>query len=379
MIIGSGITIGSNITFSDLPTIPYIPAELYSFTTFTFATGNTLGPTGTNARWLFGNSYSNVGNTWLQSTAYFNTTGNGYQYWTVPQTGNYQITAAGARSGYPVFTANAASTAWSANAAGRGVTIRGTVPLTQGQVITIAVGQPSANAPSQASFSTPGGGGGTFVVFTNNNAPIIVAGGGGSPGTYSGNTYLNNGGNAVTTTWGGNSWTGAPGGFNGWGGNAHVNRNGTISNNPYDGGGGGGFYVPGAYGGTPANTRPGSTSTGQFGQGGWHFLANLVGGARTTTYSTQVSDGGFGGGGGPGPISGAGGGGYSGGGGGYGATNTVVDSGGGGGSYIINSASNVATSDGNYETVSTFNGSSITNLGTSSYNTGHGYVTITKV
>lgn len=376
MIIQSGITIGSNITVGDLPTSPYLPPYLYEFLTFTFATGNTLGPTGANARWLFGNSYSNVGNTWLQSTSYYNTTGNGYQYWTVPETGNYQITAAGARSGYPTFTGNAA---WSANAAGRGVTIQGTVPLTQGQVITIAVGQPSANAPSSASFSVPGGGGGTFVVFTNNNAPIIVAGGGGSPGNWTGNTFLTNGGNAVTTTWGGNSYAGAPGGFNGWGGNAHVNRNGVISLNSYDGGGGGGFYLPGAYGGPPANTRPGSTSTGSYGQGGRHFLANLVGGARTTTYNTQTSDGGFGGGGGPGPITGAGGGGYSGGGGGYGTTSTVVDSGGGGGSYIIISASNVATSDGQYETLSTFNSASITNLGSSSYNTGPGYVTILKL
>lgn len=379
MIIESGITIGSNITIGDLPTVVYAPAYLYSFSTFTFKTGNTVGPTGANATWLFGNSYSNVGNTWLQNTSYFTTTGNGYQFWTVPETASYQITAAGARSGYPTLTNNAASIAWSANAAGLGVTMQATVPLIQGQIITIAVGQPSANAPTSASFSSPGGGGGTFVVFANNNAPIIVAGGGGSPGNYNGNTYLVNGGNAVTTTWGGNSRNGAPGGFNGWGGNSHVNINGVTSLNPYDGGGGGGFYVPGAYGGGPANTRPGSTTTGAYGQGGWHFLANLVGGARTTTYTTQVSDGGFGGGGGPGPITGAGGGGYSGGGGAYGGASTVVDSGGGGGSYIIAGASNVATSDGNYNGSNSFSGTGITNLGTSSYNTGHGYVTITKL
>lgn len=379
MIIGSGITIGSNITVGDLPTNPYLPSYLYSFSTFTFKTGNIVGPIGPTAAQLFANSYSNVGNTWLQNTSYFTTTGNGYQFWTVPQTGNYQITAAGARSGYPTLTANAAAIAWSANAAGRGVTMQATVPLTQGQVITIAVGQPSANAPSQSSFSSPGGGGGTFVVFTNNNAPIIVAGGGGSPGNWASNTFLINGGNAVTTNWGGNSYAGAPGGFNGWGGNSHVNRNGVTSTNGYDGGGGGGFYVPGAYGGPPANTRPGSTATASYGQGGWHFLANLVGGARTTQYSTQVSDGGFGGGGGPGPITGAGGGGYSGGGGAYGNSGTVVDSGGGGGSYIIAGATNVATSDGNYNGSNSFSGAGITNLGTGSYNTGPGYVTITKV
>lgn len=377
MIIGSGITIGSNITIGDLPTSPYLPPYLYEFSTFTFTTGNITGPTGPSASQLFANSYSNVGNTWLQSTAYFNTTGNGYQYWTVPQTGNYQIKVAGARSGYPALTANAGAIAWSANAAGRGVTIQGTVPLTQGQVITIAVGQPSANALPFSTFSVPGGGGGTFVVFTNNNAPIIVAGGGGGPGNWSSNTFLNNGGNAVTTTWGGNSWAGAPGGFNGQGGNAHVNVLGTTSTNGYDGGAGGGFYSNGA-GGLGGNIRTNTQQT-QAGAGGQSFLANLIGGLRTGTYAGQTSAGGFGGGGGAGALSGGGGGGYSGGGGGFGLAGTVVDSGGGGGSYIIDSATNVATSDGNYNGSNSFSGGAITNLGTGSYNTGHGYVTITKV
>lgn len=377
MIIGSGITIGSNIRIGDLPTIPYLSPSLYSFSTFTFRTGNTIGPTGANATWLFANSYSNVGNTWLQSNTYFTTTGNGYQFWTVPETANYQITAAGARSGYPTYTGNVS---WSANAAGRGVTMQATVPLTQGQVITIAVGQPSANAPTQAQFSVPGGGGGTFVVFTNNNAPIIVAGGGGGPGNWSSNLLLNNGGNAVTTNWGGNSWTGAAGGFNGQGGNAHVNVLGVVSTNGYDGGGGGGFFSNGVVGsGANVRTNFAGTSSGAWGGGGQSFFANLIGGVQSATYNTYTSPGGFGGGGGAGALSGGGGGGYSGGGGGFGNAGTVVDSGGGGGSYIIAGATNVATSDGNYNGSNSFSGSGITSLGSSSYNIGHGYVTITKV
>lgn len=378
MIIQSGITIGSNITIGDLPTSPYLPPYLYEFSTFTFRTGNITGPTGPNTAQLFANSYSNVGNTWLQSSAYFTTTGNGYQFWTVPQTGSYQITAAGARSGYSQFSGN---TAWAANSAGRGVTMQATVPLTQGQVITIAVGQPSANAPVSASFSVPGGGGGTFVVFTNNNAPIIVAGGAGGAGNWSSNTaytIFRNGGNAVTTTWGGNSWAGAPGGFNGWGGNSHVNLVGVVSTNAYDGGGGGGFYSNGVSG-SGANVRTGVAGTVSTGAGGRGFFANLIGGARTAQYSTQTSDGGFGGGSGPGAITGAGGGGYSGGGGAFGPTGTTIDSGGGGGSYIIEGATNVATTDGNYNGSNSFSGAGITNLGTDSYNLGHGYVTITKV
>ena len=69
MIIESGITIGSNITIGDLPTVPYYSPSLYTFTTFTFTTGNTVGRTGPNTAWLFGNSYSNVGNTCLLYTS----------------------------------------------------------------------------------------------------------------------------------------------------------------------------------------------------------------------------------------------------------------------------------------------------------------------
>ena len=52
------------------------------------------------------------------------------------------------------------------------------------------------------------------------------------------------------------------------------------------------------------------------------------------------------------------------------------DGAGGGGSYISSSAINVATADGNYETLSTFSGSAITTIG---YNSGSGYVKITKL
>lgn len=379
MQIGSGITIGSNITVGDLPTSPYLPAYLYEFSTFTFKTGNIVGSSGPTGAQLFANSYSNVGNTWLQNTSYFSIAANSYQYWTVPQTGSYQITAAGARSGYAQYTSFAA---WSANSAGLGVTMQATVPLTQGQVIAIAVGQPSANAPASGSFSSPGGGGGTFVVFANNSAPIIVAGGGGGAGNWSGNaTFMNqyrNGGNAVTTNWSGNSFAGGRGAFNGEGGNSHVNINGVTSLNGYDGGGGGGFYSNGVSG-SGANVRTGISATVSAGGGGRGFFANLIGGPRTSQYNTQTSDGGFGGGGGPGPITGGGGGGYSGGAGTYSSASTQVDAAGGGGSYIIEGATNVATTDGNYNGSNSFSGSGITNLSTNSYNLGHGYVTITKV
>jgi hypothetical protein len=346
---------------------------LYDFSTFTFTAGNVIGQTGANITQLFANSYSvsNASNVWLTNTSYFGMGKQGYQYWIVPQTAQYTIEVAGSRSGIPTYTSNTAANI----RFGRGAVVRATFSLEQGTNVTIAVGQPSANTVS-GGFTSPGGGGGTFVVLPG-NFPLIVAGGGGGNGNWSSNVTLLFGGNGVTTTFGGNSFNGAPGGIDGWGGNSHVNRNGVTSANQYDSGGGGGFILPGVFG-SGANVRPGSISTGSYGQGGWHFLANLIGGAASTTYPPPAtSAGGFGGGGGAGPITGGGGGGYSGGGGTYSNNSTAIDAAGGGGSWIAANATAVATSDGQYERSGTFGGASITNLDT--VNAGPGYVRITKV
>jgi hypothetical protein len=373
MIIQNGITIGSKITIGDLPTVPYLPAYLYEFSTFTFTAGNVVGATGANLTQLFANSYSssNASNVWLTSTSYFGMVKPGYQYWIVPQTAEYTIEVAGARSGIPTFTSNTtANTKY-----GRGAVVKATFTLEQGTNVTIAVGQPSANTSQVASYSSPGGGGGTFVVLPG-NYPLIVAGGGGGNGNWSSNAGTYFGGNGVTTTFGGNSFNGAPGGFNGWGGNSHVNLNGVISVNGYDGGGGGGFYTNGVNG-TGGNVRTNTTNAAT-GGGGQGWFGNLIGGVLATTYPPPgTSTGGFGGGGGAGPITGGAGGGYSGGGGGYSNAATSIDMAGGGGSWIASNAVSVATSDGQYDRSSTFNGSSITNLAT--VNAGPGYVTITKV
>jgi hypothetical protein len=354
----------------------YDTGGLYDFSTFTFTTGSTVGPTGANVQWLFANSYSssNASNVWLTNTTYYGVSKPGYQYWIVPQTAQYTIEVAGSRSGIPTYSNTNAAARY-----GRGAVVRATFTLQQGTNVTIAVGQPSANTTQPSTFSTPGGGGGTFVVLPG-NFPLIVAGGGGSAGNWTSNATILFGGNGQTTTFGGNSFNGAPGGFNGWGGNSHVNLNGVASANGYDSGGGGGFVLPGVYGGSTAagNTRPGPTTTNNFGQGGWHFLANLVGGLYSTSYlPPSTSSGGFGGGGGAGPITGGGGGGYSGGGGAYSNNSTAIDAGGGGGSWIAANATAVATSDGQYNRSGTFGGASITNLAT--VNAGPGYVRITKL
>lgn len=353
----SGVTISNTI-------IQDVNPDLYTFTNFTFTTGNIVGNTAGNLS-QFKANYSTVSNTWIDNTSYYNVVTRGYQIWTVPRTGIYEIEAAGSRSGNNQPAANTFAS---------GAIIRARLALTQGSNLTIAVGQPSANVVQVGTYAGAGGGGGTWVV--QSNVALIVAGGAGGIGFWSSNTPTYRlAGNGVTTSWAGNSFNGAPGGTLGQGGNSHVNLSGTVSLNGFDSGGGGGWFSNGVNG-AGGNVRTNATN-GSTGGGGQGWLANLLGGLNSTSYPTGTSPGGFGGGGGASPISGGGGGGYSGGGGGYAGSSTAEDSAGGGGSYIISSATNVATSDGNYNASSTFGGASITNIGT--FNSNAGYVKITLI
>ena len=152
MIVGSGITITSGVQITSEI------SALYPFSTFTFTTGSTVGPTGANVQWLFANSYSssNAGNVWLTNTTYYGVSKPGYQYWVVPETAQYTIEVAGSRSGIPTYTANTVANI----RYGRGAVVRATFTLQQGTNVTIAVGQPSANTTQPSTFSSPGGGGG---------------------------------------------------------------------------------------------------------------------------------------------------------------------------------------------------------------------------
>ena len=392
MIINGGTINGGTI---------YDLTDLYSFTIFNF-TSNNVGNAGPTLGNLYNYTYAgaNTGNTWLSSTDYFTVPNAwpGYQIWTVPHTGPYRITAAGSRSGL-IWVYSSANLTYG-NAHGRGAVIQGVFNLTRGQKITILPGQPSANTAYTGTYSTPGGGGGSFVALGNiasdgfaNLTPLVIAGGGGGPGAWNSNTTSPfPGGWGVTTKRGGNSAgyftagpisnrTGAPGGVNGQGGNTHVNINGVVSTNSYDSGGGGGWSGNGIRfnsGAWSSNTRGFIASPYAGGVGGNSFQDGGVGGLNSTQYGVPgTSAGGFGGGGGSSPIVGGGGGGYSGGGGGYAGIATSPDSAGGGGSYIDSSATSVATSDGQFDTSNTFNGSAITNLGT--YNNAAGYISIVKL
>jgi hypothetical protein len=258
----------------------------------------------------------------------------GYQDWTVPVSGIYEFTVSGA-SGF---------NGTGAGGVGRGARVKGRVSLTKGETITIAVGQ-VGEAPRSGTLYG-GSGGGTFVVRKSNNQPLFVAGG----GTAEANSGA--GRDGVLTQLGGTSTSGAAAGSpSSFGGSSAGGRS------P----GGGGF-----------NGRGQNGVNGDF--GGGSFQDGLTMG----TNSRGGGYGGFGGGGSSeqnltGQAGGAGG--YSGGGGAR--SFTTAHSGGGGGSFISPSATNVATSTGFFDGISTFNNVPITNL--NAYNTGEGSVIATIV
>lgn len=361
------------ITFSNGFTIS--SPSLYPFSLFTFTTtgiSGSAGPTLVQLRTAYTGSAS-----WTSNPSYF-TTGafQGYQMWTVPQTATYQVEIAGAASGissYPVTYSGS-----------KGAIIRANVSLTQGQKILMVVGQRSLNtATSGLSYIGVGGGGGSYFVLSGSNTPLLIAGGAGGQGAYSGDVMgfpgqLKSGsldGNGSTSTTGSRSRNFAPGGTGSLGGRTHINTGSVVSSNIYDGGGGSGFLGNG-FNGDGTVTKP--FTNANYGGGGLSFLSGSTGGNAASSFTpNQATQGGFGGGGGGTPIAGGGGGGYAGGAGSWGSSQPASDGGGGGSSYINSSASSIATSDGNYDGLSSFSGSAITNI--NSFNSGSGYIKVTLI
>ena len=314
-------------------------ATTYTFSTFTFtpcgATGR-LGPTSL--------TYNTTTFPWATSPNL--TVSSGIQRWTVPVTGYYQLTAAGAGGG----------TSFSGITGTRGVIVSNTVLLLQGQVLYIAVGQKGVNGVSLS--TSGGGGGGTFIVkylggtitSANSYQILLIAGGGGGGGRLS-----SFGTDALTTTTAspGNGVTAASGGN---GGGGHIG-----STNEYRPGGGG--FLTNGLQSSPVGGQPNQDASGY---SGLSFLNGGLGGNGNTNvsyYSLFASFGGFGGGGAGGinqDWGGGGGGGYSGG----VSAGYPGESGSGGGSYDINGTNNAATLN--------------TSLGTAGYNPAatDGYVTI---
>jgi hypothetical protein len=246
---------------------------------------------------------------------------NGIQFWTVPATGTYRITAAGARGGSS-----------NTQAGSGGATMRGDFTLNQGDVIKLLVGQQGTGGTQ--SESCAGGGGGSFVL-TNANSPLIIAGGGGGSGGISNSPGQGGTTSNTSTTARVRHTTQILNGSSGGNG-------GTILTSPTTSAAGGGLNTDGANSAFTSASLP---------TGGKSFLNGGAGGEGIS--STTQSMGGFGGGGaghGNTYLGGGGGGGYSGGPGGYtsnGGSNNSDGGGGGGGGGSWNSGTNQSNVSGN--------------------------------
>lgn len=354
----------SGINLSLLGTT-FASAALFDFTTHTFTPATKVGRHGPTLAQLQ-SAYSST--SWASNTSFlFQGRAQGYQVFQIPRNGVYEIEVAGARGQYYLTASN-----------GRGAIVRGRVTLTTADKLEMVVGQvPGSGGVLSTSTSYSGGGGGSFVAFHNTNTPIMVAGGGG--GYYSNFTTQSviDGQTRRRPLYDGYSYSPSVSG-------THPDIGG--GGRGYHAGGGGGWDTAGqdypSYSGSAAMATDATAQ--QFTHG-----ASFVGGAVSTASgpfyatggngTTTAAEGGFGGGGGghSGNNGGGGGGGYSGGLGGQTSLGGSYLSGVGGGSFIISSATNVATSNGSYDGSSTFNGSSITNL--SSFNNGAGYIKVTFI
>jgi PEP-CTERM motif len=163
----------------------------------------------------------------------------GFQTWTVPATGLYNITAFGAQGGHAP-----------SGSGGFGAEIGGDFSLTSGQVLSIAVG---GRGGDSGSIFGGGGGGGSFVTLSGN--ALVIAGGGGGSGRLVGGSggdgyggggggggFLGNGGGGfgfpAGLAGGGGSYGGS-GGFGGGGGGGGYSGGGGDAG--FGGGGGGSF------------------------------------------------------------------------------------------------------------------------------------------
>jgi hypothetical protein len=286
----TGVDSANSTDFIDI-TFQVNPAPfLYSFTSATFTPGGASGYDGPNIT----QARNGVGNPSWASTYLNMPSYNGQMEWTVPRTATYRVTAQGAGGN---------SDNMFGYTGGQGANMRGDFTLTQGDIVTIAIGQRgnSGRGGQGCNHNVSGGNGATWVLRGRKYSSaaqsdvMVIAGGGGTPGSYpccSQNNYTTN---ANTGTAGYRN--AAFGGFMADGGNGA----GSMSNY---GTGGAGFFSDGS--GGASNWYPSAYKNGS---------TPLRGGYMYTPWGDYGRHGGYGGGGSSGLHSG-GSGGWSGGGGG---------------------------------------------------------------
>lgn len=311
-----------------LLSVPSAHAGLFAFSTHTFTPCSATGPNGpstANCTAAYGST------TWASNSSYFSTS-NGKQIFTVPSSGLYRVTIAGAAGGEgPSY------------AAGKGAVLQAEFTFTQGNSLTLLVGQMGLTGRvSAGTGGAGGGGGGSYLFNTTSNSLLLAAGGGGGGAKQSAGLDASTSVNAVA------------GRFGSTGGTLNAGGSGVSTYNAYYGGGGGGANSGTGTNGSGGGGLGGGGGAGYAGNGGsgnnnnvlsYSFTNGGVGSYHTyATYgsSTQAA-GGFGGGG-NGSIynyvaGGGGGGGYTGGGGGngWGSDSYAGGGGGGGGSFISGS------------------------------------------
>jgi hypothetical protein len=145
-----------------------VPAA-YAFTSHTFTNCTATGAFGPSLAQCK-TEYSTAG--WTANPEFFNVV-NGIQYWTVPDTGTYEITAHGGGGGFaPTYSAGAAY-----GDQGQGVTA--TFTLNRGDILQLLVGQlggTPVHVTNDTTGNRGGGGGASFIVRAN--TPLLVAAGG---------------------------------------------------------------------------------------------------------------------------------------------------------------------------------------------------------
>ena len=292
---------------------------LYQFKSHKFTSAGYSGSMGPKLNDILNEYSKELAKEWIKNSDFLNMKSQGIQEWKVPATGNYTIQAVGAGVPYhPNFVY------YGMNEYQKGIDVKITTILRQGEIIKILVGQKPDEAWQQTS-----GAGGTFVV-RDTQTPILIAGGGGGRGAYicrgSSNATSSNSGQDGSDGISSLAYIYGKGGTNGNGGGSGIgSKKASYS------GGGGGLY------------SNGTNSTSGFGDGGFAFINGGGGGGGL------ARQGGFGGGAGAGGVtSGGGGGGFSGGGnGGQDDTTAAWSSGGGGGSYSITGSFDSAVANNN--------------------------------
>ena len=248
--------------------------KLFDFSSYVFKSivsrGDYEGPTESQIQ----NAYS--GEPWNDGTYMKQGTKRGYQQWTVPEDGNYEIECGGARGGRDL--SGGQYDFW-------GATIKGTFALTKETELELVVGV-GGNQYYSPHRNEAGGGGGSFVKNKTANQLIIAAGGGGGSmgGSYG---------------WSCGRPTGHAYGRSGeYGGRTSCYCQ-PSQPSPGNGGSRCGPNVGGAGGGYNTNGQDGSGHCGGV-QGGRSWNNGMIGGRGDYCYtgSGQGNRGGFGGGGG---------------------------------------------------------------------------------